>query len=215
LARLIEKQKTTPDIYPLSVNALVTGSNQKSNRDPILAIDDVAVEDTLAHLQTLGLVSRIESGRVEKWRHHIYERWQVSKEEIAVIAELLLRGAQTEGELRTRASRMEPLGDRDALRKVLQPLVERRLAVWLTPEGRRGALLSHGFHDPQELEKLKTRASAGAELEPTPTRPTSESSSRMESLEAALSDLQARVAALEERLSASSPTASPPPNPSA
>src|SRR3954469_7278882 len=81
LGVLIEKQKTTPDIYPLSVNALVTGSNQKSNRDPILAIDDVAVEDTLAHLQTLGLVSRIESGRVEKWRHHIYERWQVSKEE--------------------------------------------------------------------------------------------------------------------------------------
>jgi uncharacterized protein YceH (UPF0502 family) len=215
LGVLIEKQKTTPDIYPLSVNALVTGSNQKSNRDPVLALDDVAVEDTLAHLQTLGLVSRIESGRVEKWRHHIYERWQVSKEEIAVLAELLLRGAQTEGELRTRASRMEPLGDRDALRRVLQPLVERRLAIWLTPEGRRGALLSHGFHDPQELEKLKARASAGAELEPAPTRPTSESSSRVESLEAAVSELQARVAALEERLSASLRTASPPPNPSA
>jgi len=132
-----------------------------------------------------------------------------------VIAELLLRGAQTEGELRTRASRMEPLGDRDALRKVLQPLVERRLAIWLTPEGRRGALLAHGFHDPQELEKLKARASAGAEHEPAPTRTASESPSRIESLEAALTELRARVAALEERLSASSPTASPPPNPSA
>jgi uncharacterized protein YceH (UPF0502 family) len=161
LGVLIEKQKTTPDVYPLSLNSLVTGCNQKSNRDPLMSVEDHEVEETMADLQKLALATRVESGRVDKWRHLLYERWLVAKPEIAVIAELLLRGPQTEGDLRSRVSRMEPVADLDALRAVCKPMSERGLVVYLTPEGRRGTMLTHGFHDPAELNQLKSRAGSG------------------------------------------------------
>src|SRR5207302_2767284 len=148
LGVLVEKAKTTPDAYPLSVNALVTGSNQKSNRDPLLNLSEVEMEEALVRCQKKNLAIKITGGRVVRWRHSLYEAWHADKVELAVLAELLLRGAQTEGELRGRASRMEPIDDLDALRAVLRNLVERRLVVYLTPEGRRGTTLTHGFHSP-------------------------------------------------------------------
>src|SRR5947209_5000401 len=105
LGVMIEKGKTTPDAYPLSVNAVVTGSNQKSNRDPLLNLNDLDVEEALAEVQQKGLAMKVIGGRVERWRHLVYEKWQIDKVEIAILGELLLRGAQTEGELRARASR--------------------------------------------------------------------------------------------------------------
>ena len=157
LGVLVEKAKTTPDVYPLSLNSLVTGCNQKSNRDPVLDLTELDVEEALDSAQKKGLVSRVIGGRVERWRHHLYEIWHADKVELAILAELLLRGPQTEGELRGRASRMEPIADLDALRAILKPLAERRLVVYLTPEGRRGTVLTHGFHAPEELKKLKAR----------------------------------------------------------
>ncbi len=154
LGVLVEKQKTT-DTYPLTLNAVVTGSNQKSNRDPLLDLSDEQVEEALTEVQKKGLVMRVVSGRVDKWKHLLYEAWKVSSVELAVLAELLLRGPQTEGELRARASRMDDIADLDALRQVLTPLKERKLVVYLDTEGRRGTRLSHGFHDPQELERLR------------------------------------------------------------
>jgi hypothetical protein len=198
LGVLIEKQKTTPDIYPLSINAIVTGSNQKSNREPLMNIDDVTVEDTLAALQSKGLVSRIEGGRVEKWRHHGYERWDVSKEGIAILAELFLRGPQTEGELRSRASRMEPINDREALKNVLTPLLERGLVVWLSPEGRRGSQLSHGFLDSEQLERL--RANQGRTHDTVAESGGSSSAARLAQLEADVAELKSQVAELRARL---------------
>ncbi len=156
LGVLGEKQKTTPDVYPMTINALVTGCNQKSNRDPVLTLEDTQVEETLVDLQKKGLVLRITgSGRAEKWRHGLYEAWHVDKIEMGVLVELLLRGPQTEGELRGRVSRMEPIADLEALRAVLRPLTERRLVVYLTPEGRRGTVVTHGFHAPDELERVR------------------------------------------------------------
>jgi uncharacterized protein YceH (UPF0502 family) len=157
LGVLVEKAKTTPDVYPMSLNALVTGSNQKSNRDPVMNLSEPDVEDALLTLQKRGLVNRIQGGRVDRWRHLLYETWRVNKVELAVLGELLLRGAQTEGELRSRASRMEPIEDLEALRPVLKRLAERKLIVFLTPEGRRGTMLTHGFHSADELERLKAR----------------------------------------------------------
>src|SRR5262249_33083075 len=87
----------------------------------------------------------------------------------AILAELLLRGAQTEGELRGRASRMEPIDDLDKLRQVLQPLAQRKLIVFLGPEGRRGTLITHGFLSPDELASARSRASPEA-AEPPPPR---------------------------------------------
>jgi uncharacterized protein YceH (UPF0502 family) len=167
LGVLVEKAKTTPDTYPLSVNALVTGCNQKSNRDPILNLSETDVEEALAGAQQKGLAIKITGGRVVRWRHALYEAFAVDKVELAVLAELLLRGPQTEGELRARAARMEPIADLDAVRGVLRPLAERRLIVYLSPEGRRGTTLTHGFHAADELEGLRSRhASEG--LGPVP-----------------------------------------------
>lgn len=202
LGVLVEKAKTTPDTYPLSCNALVAGCNQKSARDPVLDLSDVEVEQALLALQKRGLVARITGGRVERWRHLLYESWQVNKVELAVLAELLLRGPQTEGELRGRASRMEPIDDLDALRAVLRPLSERRLVVYLGPEGRRGVTLTHGFHEPAELERLRARAGS-EEASPAPrAEPRPQSQADLADLRQLVAELQAQVADLAEQVRA-------------
>lgn len=205
LGVLVEKAKTTPDIYPLSINALVTGCNQKSNRDPILDLSEDDVDETLTEMQKKGLVIKITGGRVVRWRHSLYETWHVDKVELAILGELLLRGPQTEGELRTRASRMEPIDDLDALRAVLRPLAERKLVVYLTPEGRRGTVLTHGMHAPDELEALRVRHKAEAvEVTSTPSPaavPRSPESApprspALPSLESRLNEAHTEIAAL-------------------
>src|SRR5436853_5310098 len=103
LGVMVEKAKTTPDTYPLSISALVTGCNQKSNRDPVLDLNEDDVQQALAGVQQKGLAIKITGGRVVRWRHNLYEAWRLAKVELAIIAELLLRGPQTEGELRGRA----------------------------------------------------------------------------------------------------------------
>ncbi|MHB1425276.1 MAG: YceH family protein [Gemmataceae bacterium] len=202
LGVLIEKAKTTPDTYPLSVNALVTGCNQKSNRDPLLNLTDLEVEDTLARCQKKGLAIKITGGRVVRWKHNLYEAWHVDKADLAVLGELLLRGPQTEGELRSRASRMEPIDDLDALRMVLRPLVERKLVVYLTPEERRGAVLTHGFHDPHELERLRSRVPAEPSAEITsPAAPASSANDeRLSELESGLRAVSEEIAALKQTI---------------
>jgi len=149
----------------MSINSLVVGCNQKSNRDPLMNVDEADAEEALEGMMPKGLVMRVTGTRVDRWRQLLYEVWLVSKVELAVLAELLLRGPQTEGELRTRAARMEPIEDIDELRGILKPLAERKLVVYLTPERSRGAVLSHGFHAPEELARLRTVHSTGISSE--------------------------------------------------
>jgi hypothetical protein len=202
------------------MNSLVTGCNQKSNRDPLLSMADLDVEEALLAAQKRGLVTRITGGRVERWRHGLYEAWSVGKIELAILAELLLRGPQTEGELRARASRMEPIADLEALRAALRPLTDRRLVVYLTDEGRRGTVLTHGFHSPEELARLQEyhRGRAEAPEEVTEQRSAAGgradgaagsggSAARLEealaeiaSLRNAVTELQGTVAALADQL---------------
>jgi len=199
LGVLAEKGQTTPESYPLSVNALVTGSNQKSNRDPITSFDDAEVEQALEVLEPKGLVQRVQGGRVDRWRHLLYEKWGVNKAELAVLAELLLRGPQTVGDLRGRASRMEPIASLDALREALKPLVERKLVVWLTPESRRGATLTHGFHPPEELEHLRAHPARAIIEEPAAAPPRSALASSDDSrLSHALAEIEKLRGTLEE-----------------
>ncbi len=204
LGVLVEKAKTTPDAYPLSLNALTTGCNQKSNRDPILNLSDLDVEEALTRCQQKGLAIKITGGRVVRWKHNLYDAWHVDKVELAVLGELLLRGPQTEGELRGRASRMEPIDDLDALRNVLRPLVERRLVVYLTPEERRGAMLTHGFHDPTELERLRSRIAAEPVTEAPPPAASSAVSpardERLSELESGLTAAREEIAALKQTI---------------
>lgn len=160
LGTLIEKAKTT-DSYPMSLNALVNGCNQKSNRDPQMSLEPHQVEEALEKLRGISAVAEVQGdGRVAKYRHYAYDWLGVDKQEIAVMAELLLRGEQTVGELRGRAARMEPISDVNALRPVLESLIKKELVISLTPPGR-GQVVTHNLYLPEQLEKV--RRSLGAD----------------------------------------------------
>jgi uncharacterized protein YceH (UPF0502 family) len=154
---MVEKAKTTPEYYPMTIAAIVTACNQKTNRDPVTNYDSDDVEDTLQSLRKKGAAILVEGGgRVPRWKHTLYDWLKVNKVELAVVAELLLRGPQTEGELRGRASRMEPLPDLSSLQTILEALVPRRLVHYLSPPGqKRGVFVAHGLYPPEELEKVR------------------------------------------------------------
>lgn len=159
---LVEKAKTTPSAYPLTLSAICTAGSQKSNRYPIMQVEAENADDALERLRHIGAVAEVQgAGRVPKYRHYLYEWLGVDKTEMAVMAELILRGAQTIGELRGRAARMEPIAGMDALRPILQALQQRNLVVSLTPEGR-GQIVTHGLYQPNELERIKAKHSGGA-----------------------------------------------------
>jgi uncharacterized protein YceH (UPF0502 family) len=168
LGVLVEKAKTTPDVYPMSVNAIRSGANQKNNRYPLMELENEDVEQSLDRLRAVKAVSEVQSdSRVPRYRHLLYEWLGVDKVELAVMAELLLRGAQTEGDLRAHAARMEPIADLGVLRNVVTALKARRLIVGLTPEGR-GHVLTHGLYQPEELEKLRAEYRSRADEGPSP-----------------------------------------------
>ncbi|MGB0714830.1 MAG: DUF480 domain-containing protein [Phycisphaerae bacterium] len=125
LAVLIEKSLTQPASYPLTVNAIVQAANQKQNRDPIMALEDDEVKGALTHLQSMNLVQQappLPGARAQRFSHNVVEKLTWDRREQAIMAELMLRGRQTPGELRTRASRMAPLTDVPAVLNVLQEL---------------------------------------------------------------------------------------------
>src|SRR5262245_59608718 len=154
---LVEKAKTTPDVYPMTINGLVAGCNQKSNREPVMNLSPDEVEQVLEELRGIGAVTEVQgSGRVAKYRHHAYEWLGVEKTELAVMTELMLRGEQTLGELRGRGARMEPIADLSALKPVIDSLVGKGLMIELT-SSRRGQIVSHNLYKERELNELKTR----------------------------------------------------------
>jgi uncharacterized protein len=157
LGVLVEKAKTTPEYYPLTVAAIVTGSNQKSNRDPVVTYDADDVDEILQGLRKKGATVMVEAGgRVVRWKHTLYDWLKVSKVELAVLAELMLRGPQTEGDLRARASRMEPIVDLAVLQTLLEALASRGLVVFLSPPGvKRGVIVTHGLYLPEEAERVR------------------------------------------------------------
>jgi hypothetical protein len=206
LGVLIEKAKTTPAGYPMSVNAIVVGCNQRSNRDPLTDYDDFTVEKTLSELQALGVVKEIDwVGRVPKYKHLAYEWLGVRPVELAVLGELLLRGPQSLGDLRARASRMEAIEDLAALKYIVDGLVARGLMVELTPSGR-GQIVSHSFYPPDEIERL--RGGQGTELRHDDAgiarSPSAEPAASVGAANAllleAIEDLRAELARLTERV---------------
>jgi uncharacterized protein YceH (UPF0502 family) len=164
LGALIEKAKTTPENYPLSLNAVRTACNQKNNRFPLTQLEEEQVAEALENLRTVGAVAEIQGGgRVDKYRHLAYEWLGVVKVELAVMAELLLRGTQTVGELRGRAARMEPIKDLADLQPILDSLLAKGLVVRLTPAGR-GSMITHALYTPTELDKERREAGARQEV---------------------------------------------------
>lgn len=201
LGVLIEKQKTskTADAYPMTLNSLTTGCNQKSNRDPVLELNDDDVEETLGQLQRKNLVMKMTGGRADRFRHLLYESWSASKVEMAILAELLLRGPQTVGDLRGRASRMEEIADLEALQSHLKTLAERKLIVFLTDPDRRGAMVSHGFHSPEELPAIAALAAGMSTSMPVSATPKA-SPGEIELLRNEVAELREQLQALRREL---------------
>lgn len=165
LGVLVEKAKTTPEQYPLSLNALLNGCNQKSNRHPVLNLDDGDVIQSVDRLRMLGVVAEVQGGgRVPRYRHYANEWLGVEKADLSIMTELLLRGSQTEGELRTRVARMDDIADLETLRKHLEHLQAKGLVQSLTPQGR-GHVVTHGLYESRELEAERAKFSAMAAAE--------------------------------------------------
>src|SRR5438067_2499114 len=170
MGALMEKELTTPEYYPLSLNALVNACNQKSNRDPVMNLDDNAVTQALRNLDKEGLAGPADAmdNRVKKFGHRLQEAFNFDRREIAVLCELLLRGPQTPGELRSRAERMYRFEDLGQVQSTLQRLMQREPALVKmlarqpgTKEARYGQLLS-GDVQTQTRETAPEAAIAGS-----------------------------------------------------
>lgn len=197
LGCLIEKELTTPEYYPLSLNALVNACNQKSNRDPVLNLDETEVIRALDSLRfkQFALLSGM-GGRVAKYRHALVEKFRFSPAELALLCELLVRGPQTAGELRTRVERMHQFREPSEVETVLLELMERTPAfVTKLPRqpGRKESRYCHLFAGEPDLAALEGAASpeaaaarSGAERE------------KLARLEEELSELRQEVSALRQ-----------------
>lgn len=196
LGCLIEKELTTPEYYPLSLNALTNACNQKSNRDPAMALEEADVVAALDKLRFKGM-ARLSGagGRVAKYCHSLSERLRLDQPELAVLAELLLRGPQTMGELRGRADRMSPFPDMAAVEAVIKELmdVDPPLVTLLPRQaGRKEQRYAHLLagtpvvpeEEPGRPEAVRTRAVAGEE--------------RLAKLEEEVTGLRAEVAELRQ-----------------
>lgn len=163
LGALIEKEITTPEYYPLSLNALINACNQKSNRDPVMQLGEDEVRRALNSLESQVLVRSIAESRATKFEHRLQDAFNFYRPEIAVICELLLRGPQTPGELRTRASRMHPFEDLEGVHSALQRLSKREppLVTVLprqpgTKESRYAHLMGEDIPEPEATQENAT-----------------------------------------------------------
>jgi len=138
LGALLEKDQTTPEYYPLTVNALVNACNQKSSREPVVNYSEETVTEALASLQHKGYVTRISGAghRVEKYGHRLGEKLNLGRRELALLCVLMLRGAQTVGELRGRTERMHDFADMDEVEHVLDSLQTREPEPLVAPVAR-------------------------------------------------------------------------------
>jgi uncharacterized protein YceH (UPF0502 family) len=198
----LEKQITTPDQYPLSLNALVSACNQKSNRDPVLNLDERAVQQVVDDLVRKHLVvERTGYGsRVPKYQHRLcnteFGSLKFTPLETAIVCELLLRGPQTPGELRTRASRMSEVGDVSQVEATLQGLMTRPDGPFVTrlvrEAGRRDSRYAHLFCGPV--------TEATTEPEPSVSVRSDDKDNRLTRLEKLVDQLANEVSGLKKRL---------------
>ena len=209
---LLEKHRTTPEHYPLSLNALTNACNQKSNRDPVLALDEATVQDTIDALMKKHYV--IEKGgfssRVTKYQHRFcnseFGELKFSEQELGIVCVLLLRGPQTPGELRTRTERLCKFQDTREVESTLVQLMQRDDGPFVTKlprePGKRESRFAHLFGSETEMHEAAAPAhavSAGPDTE----------SDRIEQLEQTVKQLRDEMATLKARLDRISPDQDP------
>ena len=203
---LIEKEITTPEYYPLSLNALTNACNQKSNRDPVLHLEEYEVRKALNHLESQSLVRSVSASdsRVTKFEHRLQDVFNFYRPEIPIICELLLRGPQTPGELRTRASRMHVFEDLESVHSALDRLAKREPPlVTLLPRqpGTKEARYAHLLGDSEPTAPVAPANSTAASREPLRS-PESSSGDRLESLAEEIAELRDQIADLKSQFAA-------------
>jgi uncharacterized protein YceH (UPF0502 family) len=204
LGSLIEKDITTPDYYPLSLNALVNACNQKNNRDPVMSMDEDSVRYALSSLQEKRLAGPAggADSRVTKYEHRLQEVFNFDRRETAIVCVLLLRGAQTPGELRGRGERMYRFDTLDDVQSTLQKLTDRGLVKVLarqpgTKESRYVHLFAGDVPDDatQALPPTRTSVSAGDHVDARITALESE----VRSLKDQISDLRRELSEFKQQ----------------
>ena len=203
LGCLIEKQRTTPDAYPLSLNALRLACNQSTNRDPVVAYDEEIIRGALHHLGRRRY-TRLTTGhtsRTAKYRHLLDETLEVDPAEQAVLAVLMLRGPQTPGELKQRTERMQPFSGIDELQEVLTRLIDRELVAQLARRpGQKEERFQHRLSD--DLDEADVPAGAFAAPATVVVPPPPRRDDRLDKLEREVAELREELAALRAELGA-------------
>lgn len=198
LGSLIEKDITTPDYYPLSLNALVNACNQKNNREPVMTLDENAVREALATLQEKRLAGPASGAdsRVTKFEHRLQEAFNFDRREIAVLCVLLLRGPQTPGELRSRTDRMYHFDALDDVVSTLDRLAQRDsplVSILPRQPGTKESRYTHLFFGELPEQPLVAR--------PSPSSTASNSvADRVSALEAEVSTLRGELTAIQQQL---------------
>lgn len=201
LGALVEKEITTPDYYPLTLNALINACNQRSNREPVMDLDEDDARQALHGLENKGLAGRARSadGRVTKYEHWLGEAFNFSRAETALICVLLLRGAQTPGELRGRTERMHRFEEISDVLAGLQKLMEREpslVAVLPRQPGTKEARYAHLLSGPVESMQMPSATTAVS----TAAATTPGQDDRIAQLESTVAELRREVASLREKV---------------
>lgn len=191
LGCLIEKQATSPETYPLTLNALVTACNQKTSRDPVMNLNPGAVGQSLRALEGRGLAKLVMGSRADRWEHRVDKSLELVPAQVILTGLLLLRGPQTVNELLTRSNRMHDFEDTEQVVHQLDRLIARGFATLLQRQsGQREDRYMHALGSAQDLEQILATRQHQPDRTPANSTPSSER----------LDELEARIAALEERL---------------
>jgi uncharacterized protein YceH (UPF0502 family) len=191
LGTLVEKQHTVPDSYPLTLNALVSGCNQKTSRAPVMEARDSEVQAAIDSLKARNLAIESSGGRVSRYAHNMDRVLQVPAQSIAILTTLMLRGPQTAGELRINAERLHKFADISAVQAFLDELAARPA----------GALVAELPRLPGARENRWAHLLSGPpilEAPPAPARPASEPPAELAELKATVARVEAELAALQE-----------------
>ena len=195
LGCLIEKKELTPDVYPMTSNALLAAANQKTSREPVMALEAADISRALSTLQTKGLVRQQFASRVERYEHQMAQKFSLTRNQSALIGLLLLRGPQTVHELMARSERMANFADADAVRGELDMLI-----------GRRPPLVQEIGRGPGQREDRYAHLLAGdvdvSSIPAPAVRATAPAGSALSELEERVRQLEEEVAALKARLDA-------------
>jgi uncharacterized protein len=187
LGTLYEKQHTVPDSYPLTLNALVSGCNQKTSRSPVMEATEAEVQAALDGLKSANFVMETSGGRVQRYSHNLERVLQVPSQSGAILAVLMLRGPQTVGELRINAERLHSFADTSAVQGFLDELAAKPLVMELPRQpGARENRWAHLLSGTPKIEEVKPVAGDAENLKATVTR--------LESELAALKELVGRIA---------------------